>query len=301
MGLTSIKQFLSKTILDALRGSNSPSASNPFATMNDVGGADTVKVDALDDTAGYLEDKLLDTSDAFYLKSVNPNKKLTINIREQIKPWTSISDPTVTDDDTVFETGSIPRYRIGQTWVNITTGDSFICKDLSTGAAVWDKTIGINNIGNIIVDTTTISASHTGDLLETVIGVLTIPANTFKNGDWFNFMSLASVDTDAVHNRFYINTAPLLDGNQQQLLYYNQTSSINIKLFADFLIYNNTLIGWKRATANSTTVYGNHVGAGPDIPIDFTVTQYLLYTCQLAINTKIFTLKGMYLERKRKI
>ena len=153
---------------------------------------------------------------------------------------------------------------------------------------------------NIIVDSITISSSHTGDLLETVIGVLTIPANIFQDGDWLNFLSIAQVDTDSTKNRFYINTSPTLDGNEVPLLYYNQGSSINIKLFADFLISGGKLKGWKSSAANSVSVYGNVTGTAPDLTVDFTQTQYLIYTCQLAINTKTFSLKGFYLERKRK-
>lgn len=155
------------------------------------------------------------------------------------------------------------------------------------------------DVGNIIVSSTVTPSSHTGNLLETVIGYLEIPAGSFTNGDFLNFLSIAQVDTDSCVNKFYINTSPLLDGSQQQLLIYNQTNSVNIKLFADFLIYNNTLIGWKPATTNSAAVYGNVTGAPPSLAVDFTVTQYLIYTIQLAIDTKIFTLKGMYIERKR--
>ncbi len=179
--------------------------------------------------------------------------------------------------------------------------------------AIYDALAGANNpsasnvfatkadIGNITVDSITLSASHTGNLLETVIGVLTIPANTYKNGDWLTFLSIAEVDTDNCFNKVYINSAPNLTGSPTQILYYNQGGSVNIKLFADFLVSGGNLIGWKNGTLNSTTVYGNVTGIAPNFAVDFTQTQYLIYTCQLAINTKVYSLKGWYVERKRKI
>lgn len=167
--------------------------------------------------------------------------------------------------------------------------------------ATFKKLLIPEDVGNKTIDSTVIPASHTGNTDETIVNYLTIPASSYTNGDFLDFMSLASIDTDANENKFYINTAPSLNGNQQQLLLYTQGGSVNIKLFADFLIYNNTLIGWKPPTTNSAVSYGNVVGVAPAISVNFTVTQYLLYTTKLTSAAKTFILKGMEINRRRKV
>lgn len=108
--------------------------------IQDLKNTDTkLKIDAADDTAGYLEDKIIPNNESFFLKTANPNKTLALNLRDNLKPWSDVVDPTINDDQTVFETGVIQRYRVGQIWINVTTKESFICKNLTTGAAVWDR------------------------------------------------------------------------------------------------------------------------------------------------------------------
>ena len=98
-----------------------------------------VKIDSLDDTGGFLEDKFVPNADFFFLKSLNPNKTLALNTRDNIKPHLAILDPTISDDSSVVDTITPfqPIHRIGQTWVNVITLDVFIAQDLSVGAAVW--------------------------------------------------------------------------------------------------------------------------------------------------------------------
>lgn len=145
----------------------------------------------------------------------------------------------------------------------------------------------------------TIPSSHTGNLTETIIGSILIPANTFKDGDVLSFLSMNVVDTDACINKFYINTTNDLAGQPKQLLFYNQGSSINIKLFADFFVNNNTLKGWKNETTNSISVYGNIAFVQPNHVVNFNVDQYLIQTVTLGISSKIFTLQLLKVTRIR--
>lgn len=163
-----------------------------------------------------------------------------------------------------------------------------------------DHTVaGLDDIkAKYLIDTTL--SSHTGTLSETVVKTKEIPAGTYQNGDFFSFMSINEVDTDTCHNRFYINSTPnLTTGSPQIILYYNQASSLNIKLFGDFFIQGGKLEGWKQGTTNSATVYGTVPGTAPSITIDFSTTQYFIQTAELAISTKLFKQKAIKLTRER--
>ena len=165
MGLTDIKQLLPKDVYDAAVNSASPSAANPFATESYV---DTegykVKVDAGDASGQYLIDKLLANEDIFYLDNIDGGGIKTIFsfLQNRNKPFESAVDPTVNDDDTV-----VNKFRIGQIWVNTVTDASFIAKDLSTGAAVWDE----------IVSKSQATITTTDDSV-TTIATLAIPDDT---------------------------------------------------------------------------------------------------------------------------
>lgn len=99
-----------------------------------------VKIDSADSVYGYLEDKLIAATDTFLIPTAGPNKTLSIDIRDNIKSFATGSDPTVNDDITVTDLQAPfqPKYRVGQTWINTTSDEAFICKDLTTGAAIWD-------------------------------------------------------------------------------------------------------------------------------------------------------------------
>jgi len=101
------------------------------------------KVSPTDTTGNYLFNKFIDSTDVFRLISnFGFDEGVSILLNEKNKVWTSSINPTVNDDNTVLN-----RHRIGQVWVNTTTNDSFICKSISVGAAVWTKTPNTDSLG----------------------------------------------------------------------------------------------------------------------------------------------------------
>lgn len=99
-----------------------------------------IKITASDTTGGYLKDKIA-TSDDLSEFVLNPaaNEELRMNLFPYNKVWYSTLDPNNGNDNSVPN-----RHRIGQVWNNTTSGNFFIAKTLTTGAAVWEK-IQIDN------------------------------------------------------------------------------------------------------------------------------------------------------------
>ena len=155
------------------------------ALLSDIPTGDAlylVKTSATDTTPGYLNNEIPDSQDIYKLVGPPPpggDEKVTLILRDYNKPWTASVDPTPTDDN-----NPTLRHRIGQIWVNITSGKIFASSSVTNNAAVWtdltrDNHSGFNLIPtdeNVAVDTNKemIVSSLTVEGSLTVDGILTI-------------------------------------------------------------------------------------------------------------------------------
>lgn len=77
---------LTSDLYIALKNSNNPSATNPFATINDIrvasGDTKEVKISILDDTAGFLSEKL-EGSENIELEIINQNENEKLKIKSK--------------------------------------------------------------------------------------------------------------------------------------------------------------------------------------------------------------------------
>ena len=155
---------------------------------------------------------------------------------------------------------------------------------------------------NITVGSITTSSSHTGDTNITLLGYITIPANTYQNGDIFDVYCLtgkATANSDTT--RLYLNTTNALDGSE--ILIATRTSSSFQKGFSRYFgVRTGSMIGNPSPSASgsdSSMIAGNVTTANRTISIDFTVDQYLLITTKLTNTADVNVLDFAYLKRYR--
>ena len=181
--------------------------------------------------------------------------------------------------------------------------DSYEAAENATGQGASNPFATISDIKNITVGCVTSESSHTGDLIETVVQSIYVPANTFQAGDLLYFMFTTSADAAVRYaSKVYLNTSNNLSGSPVQLMVYDQSGSMVQKMWRDCFILNDTTMNcFQPPNVNTTTMFGNYSGSYAQITgLDFTVDQYLLYTVQLITDdTKIITNRGLILERKR--
>lgn len=104
---------------------------------------------------------------------------------------TATIDPTASNDGT-------QGYTVGSVWFNVTNGNSFICKDSSTGAAVW-RLVTAND------GTWTPSVSATNDAVVSV----TAAYYQYSGGSICHFSIAFDVDMDAAQNETAITISDL--------------------------------------------------------------------------------------------
>jgi hypothetical protein len=111
------------------------------AFLSDIGsgtGGETFKIDAADPIAGFFIDKVIDSLDLIQLINTNPlGWNVEFNLTQRNYVIVRNVAPTVNDDLT-----DPLEHRIGQLWMHIVdpqTTDYYIARDLTIGAAIWDK------------------------------------------------------------------------------------------------------------------------------------------------------------------
>jgi len=159
---------------------------------------------------------------------------------------------------------------------------------------------------NITVGTISTDSTHTGDANETVVGVIEIPANTFRAGDTFEFFLQTYKDSgsETLDTRIYINTSGDLTGSPQQIAYYGGSTNRAWKILRGFFVkseatYN--LRGVLDGTVSRSQDFAafNYTTAQRGWTVDFTVTQYLVISVQLSVGAVNATLEGAVLKRFR--
>lgn len=166
-----------------------------------------------------------------------------------------------------------------------------------------DHTIaGLDDIKNIAVVLTTTPLSHTGSTTETIKYTEQIPANTFTTHDKITKEILASAIGLGGNKtiKCYVNTTPNLSGTPVLISTYS-TNNLGYSLISSFFVdSNSSMKAYKPGTSNLSTYWGSSNASLGTFAINWGVSQYLVVTVQLAVNTDIIQLESIYLKRDRK-
>lgn len=144
---------------------------------------------------------------------------------------TATTDPTATDDIT-------QGYEVGSTWVNVSAGAVFMCKDSTTGAAVW-RTLPFGVLSPPSLGTTQNNYSPTGLPNATMLRVTSsadVTINGLAGGSEGRMLTVYNVGafkisltrqsgSSTAANRFAIDNDALLLPNTAALLQYDTISS----------------------------------------------------------------------------
>src|SRR3972149_991644 len=169
----------------------------------------------------------------------------------------------------------------------------------------FKKLLITEDVGNITLGSIVIDSSHTGDMLETVLDDMLIPANTMAVGDqiYINYMGRKGNGfTGTLRGLF--STTPDLTGTLTRI--FTQTIGAGIRsLDSDrsFFIKPGPLFqGLNRSSSTNNTFIGTNTETSEQrnsTVIDITVNQYFLLTVQLDNNSEIYTSEGLIITRDR--
>lgn len=163
----------------------------------------------------------------------------------------------------------------------------------------------LDDIKNKTIISTVTPSSHTGNTTETVLTTLLIPANTFVVGDMLTITWMAKKETivAAVANSLYLNTTANLSGTPLEINRFS-TNNRTHKQIVDFVIPSTGVILslFNRLLNSNRSINqggNNVVEAALTGAVDWTVTQYLVFSTKLANSSETSTLKAIFIERKR--
>lgn len=112
---------------------------------------------------------------------------VTVQRATTSRPWASASDPSVSSDSTL-------GVRVGDTWVNTTTGNMFTCTSNAAGAAAWRFQ------PRILGASAATGMSVTGTTSETVLATVALAAGVIGANGILRVTSLWQV-TNSVNNK----------------------------------------------------------------------------------------------------
>lgn len=156
------------------------------------------------------------------------------------------------------------------------------------------------NDKNVTVGTITVDSSHTGNLNETVVGTILIPADMYVAGDVLIIQDLwkKPILGGSYTNSIYLNTTPDLAGAPKQILTNNGNTKNRANIRNYFVKSSDLMCNSSRIQA--TNYDWRDVNNDPDeVAVDFTNILYAVITCQLTDAGDTATLRGAILERKR--
>jgi len=112
---------------------------------------------------------------------------VTVQRATTSRPWSSTSDPSVSSDSTIGA-------RVGDTWINSTTGNMFVATSVAAGAATW------RFIPRILGASAATGMAVTGTTSETVLATIPIAAGAIGANGILRVTSLWGV-TNSANNK----------------------------------------------------------------------------------------------------
>jgi len=120
--------------------------------------------------------------------------------------------------------------------------------------AVFDN---LANVTRTLIKSTTTGSLITGTISQTILYSQLIPANTFKNGDFFN-IEIARIGktgtAGTLRNTIYINTSNTLPGSIMIAYNVGSTANLYIPIQRIFSIENNNLVGMSASQFSSDII-----------------------------------------------
>ena len=124
--------------------------------------------------------------------------------------------------------------------------------------------------------------------VETIVKVLTIPANTFKNNDFLQLCIYNSNNRSGVNLSGYINSSNSLTG-ANKIINTSANSTAGNMFISQIMIKANKFLSFFSEVNSGDTV--------TNFPIDLTVDNYLIATAIIGDGNTTVTIEGMYIQK----
>lgn len=196
----------------------------------------------------------------------------------------------------------VGRYRTGV--CALTSTEQFIVYAKGTQCYYFNKLSMAVQTFTSLLFVNNVTASHTGDLLNTILWSVKVPAGTFLPNDILRIYARV-FDNATVTNkifRIYCNTTAVLAGATQIAQLTEATTLLGGSVLIRNMVFKNS-VAVQLVPAVATTLGNDEAvssaSALATLNVNFAVDQYFIFAGLLAVNTDTIGFYNIYAEIKR--